>query len=108
MTYTEIHPQRAGQKSSCSLLAITIAAWELSNKILFLWKTTSCGNQDSSQKWISFDAVVLESKGGATRRKPLVEVFPEKVNSELWLVTTLAQGLPSVKFLFNLERLFIT
>lgn len=45
-----------------SPLVITIAARELFNKILFLWKMSSCGNQNSSQKWISFDWNFLEGR----------------------------------------------
>lgn len=37
-----------------SPLVITIAIWELFNKILFLGKMSQCGNQ-FSQKCISFD-----------------------------------------------------
>lgn len=35
---------------------------------------------------------------------PMVEIFPKKLNLDMRLVSTLAKGSPSVKFLFKFER----
>lgn len=70
--YIEIHPQCTWQKSyMTSPPVITIALWELLNKILFLWKMSQCGYQNFSLKCISFDYYYyFESRGKKERWQP--------------------------------------